>query len=117
MRWDSLTFPRTLDARMTRLVLVDFDSCISILCRTVIKTDELCSLTDTPLRLLKDDTEDDSYPELSLPKEMFRSILQHFNLPSPYLSINLQHAARSAMVEARSESGHRLLCTLTGESR
>ena len=111
MRWDSLKYPRTLALRMTLLVPVDFDSCIPILCKTVI------NLTDTPLRLLEDYTEDAPYITISLPREVLRSILQRFSLPSPYLSTSQDNAARSAMVESRSESGHRLLCMLTGDSR
>ena len=102
---------------MTLLAPVDFDSCIPIFCRTVIKTDGLCDLTDTPLRLLEDYTENGNMITLSLPKEIFRSILQHLNLPSPYLSTRLANAARSAMVESRSDSGHRLVCMLTDDSR
>ena len=102
---------------MTRLVAVDFDSCIPIFCRIVIKIDDICYLADFPPRLLEE--YDDEAPEMkiSLPREVFRSILQRFSLPSPYLSTKSQDAARSAMVESRSESGHRLLCMLTGDSR
>ena len=102
---------------MTLLVPVDFDSCISIFCRTIIKADGFCDLTDTPLRLLEDYAENESMVKLSLPKEVFRSILQHLSLPSPYLSTKLARAARSAMVESRSDSGHRLICMLTDDSR
>ena len=102
---------------MTRLVPVDYDSCIPIFCRTVIKIDDLWNWADTPLRLLEDNPEDARYMNLSIPKEVFRSILQRFSLPSPYLSTKSGRAARSAMVESRSESGHRLLCMLTGDSR
>ena len=86
------------------------------LCGRVIKTDEFCNLTDTPLRLLEDYTENGSMINLSLPEEMLRSILQHFNLPPPYLSTRIENAARSAMIEPRSDSGHRLLCMLIGDS-
>ena len=102
---------------MTLLVPEDFDSCIPILCKTVIKTDDLFDLTDTPLRLLENYTEDAKEITLPLPREVLLSMLQRFSLPSPYLSTNQENAARSAMVESRSESGHRLLCMLTGDSR
>lgn len=87
------------------------------LCRRVVKTDDFCNLTDTPLRLLEDYTENGDGMDLWLPKEMFRSILQHLNLPSPYLSLRAENAARSAIIESRSDRGHRLLCMLTGDSR
>ena len=102
---------------MTRLVPVDSDSCIPIFCRTVINADESGSLTDTPLRLLEDNTEDAKEINLSLPREVLRSILQRFSLPSPYLSTKKENAARSAMVESRSDKGQRLLCMLTPDSR
>ena len=102
---------------MTLLVPVDFDSCIPIFCRTVINSDEFCNLTDTPLRLLEDYSEGPSGITLSLPKEVLRSILQHFSLPSPYLSTTFESAARSAMVESRNVSGHRLLCMFTCDSK
>ncbi|CAD6594358.1 MAG: hypothetical protein ASARMPRED_009242 [Alectoria sarmentosa] len=64
-------------------------------------------------KLLEDYTENGSMINLSLPKEILRSILQHFNLPPPYLSTKTENAARCAMIESRSDSGHRLLSFLT----
>lgn len=102
---------------MTLLVPVDFDSCIPIFCTTVIKIDDFCNLTDTPLRLLQDYTKDGGHINLSLPKGVLRSILRHFSLPSPYLSTKVENAARHTIVENRNDRGHRLLCMLTGNSR
>ena len=102
---------------MTLLVPVDSDSCIPLFCRTVIKTDDFNTLADTPLRLLENYTEDAREMNLSLPKEVLRSILQRFGLPSPYLSTKKENSARSAMVESRSDNSQRLLCILNTDSR
>ena len=102
---------------MAILVLEDFESCILIFCRTVIKIGDFCSLADTSLRLLEDYTEDAKEINLTIPKEVLRSILQRFSLPSPYLSTKKENAARSAMIESRSDNGQRLLCMSTRDSR
>ena len=86
-------------------------------CRRVIKAYKICNLTDTPLRLLEDDGPTIQWREVRLPKETLRSILQHFNIPPPYLSTGLSSAARSAILESRSDIGHRLLCRTTGNSK
>lgn len=86
-------------------------------CRRVIKAYNICNLTDTPLRLLEDDVRTIQSTEVWLPRETLRSILQHFNLPPQYLSTKLGSAARSAIVESRSDIGHRLLCRTTGNSK
>ena len=83
-------------------------------CRRVIKAYKICNLTDTPLRLLEND---DQWNRVWLPKETLRSILQHFNLPPPYLSTKLIRTTRSAILESRSDIGHRLLCRMTGNSK
>lgn len=86
-------------------------------CRRVIKAYKICNLTDTPLRLLEDVDQTTQRTRVWLPKETLRSILQHFNLPPPYLSTGLGRAARSAILESRSDIGHRLLCRTTGSSK
>lgn len=88
-------------------------------CRRVIKAYKICDLTDTPLRLLEDDDQTTQWTPISvwLPKETLRSILQHFNLPPSYLSTGPGRAARSAILESRSDIGHRLLCRTTGNSK
>lgn len=85
-------------------------------CRRVINAYKICNLTDTPLRLLEDDVQNTQWTRVWLPKETLRSILQHFNLPPPYLSTGLARAARSAILESRSDIGHRLLCRTTSNS-
>ena len=86
-------------------------------CRRVIKAYKICNLTDTPLRLLENDTQITQWTRVWLPKETLRSILQQFNLPPPYLSTRPCRATRSAILESRSDIGHRLLCRTTGNSK
>lgn len=86
-------------------------------CRRVINAYQTCNLTDTPLRLLEDDDPTAQRTRVWLPKETLRSILQRFNLPPPYLSTGRENAARSAIIESRSDIGHRLLCRTTGNSK